>query len=49
MTASSAFDVIVVGAGHNGPISARYLVGRDAILAATMAKFIPDRVMDRLL
>ena len=27
----------------------RYLVGRDAILAAIMAKFIPDRVMDRLL
>jgi NAD(P)-dependent dehydrogenase (short-subunit alcohol dehydrogenase family) len=27
----------------------RYLVGRDAILAATMAKFIPDRVMDRLI
>jgi hypothetical protein len=27
----------------------RYLVGRDAIYAATMAKFVPDRVMDRLL
>lgn len=27
----------------------RYLVGRDAILAAAMAKCIPDRVMDRLL
>jgi NAD(P)-dependent dehydrogenase (short-subunit alcohol dehydrogenase family) len=27
----------------------RYLVGRDALVAATMAKFIPDRVMDRLL
>jgi NAD(P)-dependent dehydrogenase (short-subunit alcohol dehydrogenase family) len=27
----------------------RYLVGRDAILAATMAKFVPDRVIDRLL
>jgi NAD(P)-dependent dehydrogenase (short-subunit alcohol dehydrogenase family) len=27
----------------------RYLVGRDAILAATMARFIPDRVMDRLI
>jgi NAD(P)-dependent dehydrogenase (short-subunit alcohol dehydrogenase family) len=27
----------------------RYLVGRDAFLAATMAKFVPDRVVDRLL
>jgi hypothetical protein len=27
----------------------RYLVGRDAIFAATMAKFVPDRVVDRLL
>ena len=27
----------------------RYLVGRDAILAATMAKFIPGRAMDRLI
>jgi hypothetical protein len=27
----------------------RYLVGRDAIFAAAMAKFAPDRMMDRLL
>jgi NAD(P)-dependent dehydrogenase (short-subunit alcohol dehydrogenase family) len=27
----------------------RYLVGRDAIFAAAMAKFVPDRVVDRLL
>jgi NAD(P)-dependent dehydrogenase (short-subunit alcohol dehydrogenase family) len=27
----------------------RYLVDRDAIYAATMVKFVPDRVMDRLL
>jgi NAD(P)-dependent dehydrogenase (short-subunit alcohol dehydrogenase family) len=27
----------------------RYLVGRDAILAAAMAKFVPDQLMDRLL
>ena len=27
----------------------RYLVGREAILAATMAKFIPGRAMDRLI
>lgn len=26
----------------------RYLVGRDAVLAAVMAKFVPDRVIDRL-
>jgi NAD(P)-dependent dehydrogenase (short-subunit alcohol dehydrogenase family) len=27
----------------------RYLVGRDAIIQATMAKLLPDRVVDRLL
>jgi hypothetical protein len=27
----------------------RYLVGRDAILAATLAKYVPDRLMDHLL
>ncbi|MCW2653494.1 MAG: hypothetical protein QOE41_3683 [Mycobacterium sp.] len=27
----------------------RYLVGRDAIIQATMAKLLPDRVLDRLL
>jgi NAD(P)-dependent dehydrogenase (short-subunit alcohol dehydrogenase family) len=27
----------------------RYLVGRDAVVAAAMAKVVPDRVMDRLL
>lgn len=27
----------------------RYLVGRDAFLASTVAKFVPDRVVDRLL
>jgi NAD(P)-dependent dehydrogenase (short-subunit alcohol dehydrogenase family) len=27
----------------------RYLIGRDAIAAATLAKVIPDRVMDRLI
>ena len=27
----------------------RYLVGRDAIFAAMVAKFVPDRVVDRLL
>lgn len=28
---------------------ARYLVGRDARILATMAKILPDRVMDRLI